>query len=151
MDELNIIKTLIKLNPQTKSELQKTIRYISTLTKKPMFPNSYFLQLYHKFLKKGTIKENTTLARLLTVRKIRSISGVAVITVATKPFPCPGKCIYCPTQSAMPKSYLNNEPAIMRAMRNKFDPFLQTQERIKTLENNGHNTNKLEIIIIGGT
>lgn len=151
MDELNIIKTLIKLNPQTKPELQKTIKYINTLTKKPTFPNSYFLQLYHKFLKNGTIKENPTLARLLTVRKIRSISGVAVITVATKPFPCPGKCIYCPTQNAIPKSYLNNEPTIMRAMRNKFDPFLQTQERIKTLENNGHNTNKLEIIIIGGT
>jgi len=129
----------------------KAGRKISKLTKVPIFKNNILLELYHKFLKKGIIKENRALARLLTVRKIRSLSGVAIITLATKPFPCPGKCLYCPSQKEMPKSYLNNEPAIMRAMRNEFDPFRQVQERIETLERNGHNADKLEIIVIGGT
>ena len=151
MDELDIIKELIKINPKTQDELVKSGRKISKLTKLPIFKNNYLLELYHKFLKKGMIKENKQLAQLLIIRKIRSLSGVAIITLATKPFPCPGKCIYCPSQKEMPKSYLNNEPAIMRAMRNKFDPFNQVKERIETLERNGHNTDKLEIIVIGGT
>ena len=151
MNELEIIQLLIKENPQTQDKLLKTGRKISKLAKVPIFSNTYFLELYHKFLKKGNIQENKPLARLLTVRKIRSISGVAIITLATKPFPCPGKCLYCPSQKDMPKSYLNNEPAIMRAMRNEFDPKRQVQERIQTLEGNGHNADKLEIIVIGGT
>lgn len=151
MTELEVIKTLIKINPKTQDDLVKAGRKISKLAKLPIFKNNYFLELYHKFLKKGMIKENKDLAQLLTVRKIRSLSGVAIITLATKPFPCPGKCLYCPTQKEMPKSYLNNEPAIMRAIRNKFDPFDQVKERIETLERNGHNADKLEIIVIGGT
>jgi elongator complex protein 3 len=151
MTELDVIKTLIKINPKTQNDLVKAGKKISKLAKLPIFKNNYFLELYHKFLKKGMIKENKYLAQLLTVRKIRSLSGVAIITLATKPFPCPGKCLYCPSQKEMPKSYLNNEPAIMRAMRNKFDPFDQVKERIETLEGNGHNADKLEIIVIGGT
>ncbi len=142
---------LIKENPKTQNDLLKAGRKISKLSKSPIFSNTVLLEYYHKFLKKGTIKENKALSRLLTVRKIRSLSGVAIITLATKPFPCPGRCLYCPTQKGMPKSYLNNEPAIMRAMRNEFDPKRQVQERIQTLEGNGHNTDKLEIIVIGGT
>ncbi len=84
-------------------------------------------------------------------RKVRSLSGVAVLTVLTKPYPCPGKCIYCPTEKGMPKSYLSNEPAAMRAARTQFDPVKQIQVRLAALKQNGHPTDKLELIVLGGT
>lgn len=59
--------------------------------------------------------------------------------------------MYCPTQKSVPKSYLDNEPAILRAIRHNYDPTLQVNERLKVLQLNGHPTDKLEIIIIGGT
>ncbi|MDP2930397.1 MAG: tRNA uridine(34) 5-carboxymethylaminomethyl modification radical SAM/GNAT enzyme Elp3, partial [bacterium] len=91
------------------------------------------------------------LAYLLKTRGIRSLSGIVSVSVLTKPYPCPGKCLYCPDQKGLPKSYLDGEPAVMRAVFNKFNPYLQVQSRLKALENTGHSTAKIELIIIGGT
>ncbi|MFA6537171.1 MAG: tRNA uridine(34) 5-carboxymethylaminomethyl modification radical SAM/GNAT enzyme Elp3, partial [Patescibacteria group bacterium] len=91
------------------------------------------------------------LEHVLIKRKIRTLSGVAPVAVLTKPFPCPGKCLFCPTEKTMPKSYLSNEPAVMRAIANNFDPFRQVTQRLRALDNNGHNTNKIELIIMGGS
>jgi len=84
-------------------------------------------------------------------RGVRSMSGVAVISVLTKPYPCPGKCAYCPHQKDMPVSYLSNEPAVMRAVGCHFDPYIQVQSRLQSLKLTGHPTDKLELIVIGGT
>ena len=84
-------------------------------------------------------------------KPIRSQSGVAVITLLLKPYSCPGRCIYCPTESSMPKSYLQKEPAAQRAFNLEFNPFLQVVTRLLMLYRNGHNVNKAEIIIDGGT
>lgn len=81
----------------------------------------------------------------------RTQSGVAPITVLTKPFPCPGKCIFCPSDVRMPKSYLSDEPGAQRAERNWFDPYLQTYNRLQALTNIGHSVSKAELIILGGT
>lgn len=81
----------------------------------------------------------------------RTISGVTPVTVLTKPFPCPGKCIFCPNDVRMPKSYLSDEPGAQRAELNAFDPYLQTHSRLTALHNTGHPTAKVEIIILGGT
>lgn len=89
--------------------------------------------------------------QLLKRLKVRSNSGVTVVSLLTKPYPCPGKCIYCPTEARMPKSYLSKEPAAARALANNFDPYEQMVSRLRALEMNGHPVNKLEIIIIGGT
>ncbi len=151
MDELETLKLLIDYKPLTEDDLAQIKREIAKKNKTGLSLNSDLLALYHKFLKKGKISENKNLALLLRTKKIRSLSGVAVITIATKPYPCPGNCLYCPSQKNMPKSYLKDEPAIMRAIRNKFDPYRQTQERIKTLEKNGHPADKIELIVIGGT
>jgi len=51
----------------------------------------------------------------------------------------------------MPKSYLSNEPAMMRAVLNDFDAFNQVKNRLSGLERTGHNTDKIEIIVAGGT
>ena len=84
-------------------------------------------------------------------KPIRSLSGVTPVTVLTKPFPCPGTCIFCPNDVRMPKSYLADEPGAQRAEKNAFDPYLQTYMRLQTYHNLGHSTDKIEVIILGGT
>ncbi len=91
------------------------------------------------------------LEQILQKRSVRTISGVSPIGILTKPYPCPGKCVYCPTEDRMPKSYMSNQPAAARAVRNKFHPYKQVYNRILALEESGHPTSKLEIIVMGGT
>ena len=81
----------------------------------------------------------------------RTASGVATITVITKPWVCSSKCIYCPNDVRMPKSYMSDEPACQRAEMNYFDPYLQVAARLHVLEAMGHITDKIELIILGGT
>jgi elongator complex protein 3 len=117
----------------------------------PLPTNADIRELYEKMLAEKKIKRNQNLENCLFSKKIRTSSGVAVVAVLTKSYPCPGKCIYCPDESNMPKSYLSNEPAVMRAISAKFDPYLQVQRRIRALELNGHKTDKIELIVMGGT
>jgi len=88
-------------------------------------------------------------------KQVRTISGVTVIAVMTKPWPCPktSPCAYCPGGPAygVPQSYTGFEPAAMRGIENKFDPYLQVKNRITQLEAIGHTVDKVEIIIMGGT
>lgn len=91
------------------------------------------------------------LKNILRKRSVRTLSGIAPVAVLTKPFACPGKCAYCPTEKDVPQSYLSNEPAVMRAIRCDYDPYKQVQLRLKALEANGHEPTKIELIVIGGT
>lgn len=109
------------------------------------------LKAYRDLVKEGKIRSSLILENLLKTRKIRTLSGIASITVITKPYPCPGKCLYCPNEINMPKSYLANEPACMRAVLTKFDPYKQVEARINSLQKTGHFTDKIELIILGGT
>ena len=84
-------------------------------------------------------------------KPVRTMSGVTPLTLLTKPFPCPGTCIFCPNDVRMPKSYLADEPGAQRAEKNAFDPYLQAWMRLQTYHNLGHSTDKIEIIILGGT
>ena len=88
---------------------------------------------------------------VLRVKPRRSASGVATITVITKPWPCSSDCLYCPSDVRMPKSYLHAEPACERAEQNFFDPYLQVVSRLTALDQMGHATDKVELIILGGT
>ena len=108
-------------------------------------------EAYEKMIQEKKIKPNSNLEKMLFSRKIRTASGVAIVAVLTKPYPCPGKCLYCPTEPGMPKSYLSNEPAVMRAISAFFNPFLQVQTRLRSLEMNGHSIEKIELIVMGGT
>lgn len=94
--------------------------------------------------------EEQLLAALKT-KPGRTASGVATITVITKPWPCGSNCLYCPNDLRMPKSYLYDEPACRRAERSFFDPYLQVASRLFTLEQMGHVTDKIELIVLGGT
>jgi elongator complex protein 3 len=85
------------------------------------------------------------------MRPVRTQSGVTPVTVLTKPFPCPGKCVFCPNDVRMPKSYLSDEPGCQRAELNGFDPYLQTYSRLLAFHAIGHPTDKAELIVLGGT
>lgn len=87
----------------------------------------------------------------LQMKPRRTASGVATITIITKPAKCTSNCLYCPNDVRMPKSYLADEPACQRAERNFFDPYLQVASRLKALEEMGHETDKIELIVLGGT
>ena len=95
--------------------------------------------------------EDAALVRLLQAKPRRTASGVATITVLTKPWPCSGRCVFCPNDIRMPKSYLADEPACQRAERCWFDPFLQVEARLRALTAMGHVTDKVELIVLGGT
>jgi elongator complex protein 3 len=117
---------------------------------------------YSRVIKNATIldfateKEKEIITQILKRRKTRTLSGVSVIAIMTKPLPCPGTCIYCPGSDSQPgekvaQSYTGREPAAMRSIHNNYDPFLQVQSRIKDLEAIGHVVDKVELIIMGGT
>jgi len=89
--------------------------------------------------------------RELQVRRVRSASGICVIAIMTRPYACPGKCIYCPTSEKAPKSYTGEEPAALRARQNGFDAARQVRSRIEQLEAIGHEPSKCELIVMGGT
>lgn len=86
-----------------------------------------------------------------TKKPVRSANGVAPVSVLLAPHPCPGKCSFCPTDEAMPKSYLASEPIGRFGASHEFDPFRQVRSRIESYEADGHSTSKLELIVMGGT
>jgi elongator complex protein 3 len=51
----------------------------------------------------------------------------------------------------MPKSYLPDEPGAARALYHDFDPYEQVVARIEALQAVGHPTDKIELLILGGT
>jgi len=146
-----IISKLIKQKAQTPQDLAKIKREGAFKFKQEFPTNIQLLKAYHDFVKKGKIKKNLQLEKILKTREIRTSSGVAIITVLTKPWPCPGHCLYCPSEYGMPKSYLKTEPAAQRAYMAKFDPYRQVRTRLEALQMTGHETDKIELIVLGGT
>jgi elongator complex protein 3 len=145
------IKELIKKKIKTPDKLAKTKRELSKQLKVPCFSNVQLIEAYHKLLVEKRIKRQKNLEKILRKRPVRTLSGVAVVSVLTKPYPCPGKCIFCPTEKGLPKSYLKGEPAAERALKLKFNPYWQVKKRIESLEKQGHPTDKIELRIIGAT
>ncbi|WP_314945499.1 elongator complex protein 3 [Olsenella uli] len=97
----------------------------------------------------ATLEER--LVRTIRMKPRRTASGVATITVITRPQACSSDCLYCPCDLRMPKSYLAGEPACQRAEHNFFDPYLQVASRLRALSQMGHSVDKVELIILGGT
>lgn len=148
-----IILAALAQTPKTEADFNNLKRQIvSEFPEGGSFPSkTELLKAYHELAASGKIKKNEQLERILMRRAVRSLSGVAIITSLIKPYPCPGKCVYCPLDERMPKSYLAEEPAAMRALTLEFDPYEQMAKRIEALENNGHSTDKIEFIVKGGT
>ena len=148
---ITIIKELLKSGNFSNDALDVLKRRMSKLSNVPLFTNTELIESYRSLLLNNEIVQDKGLEKLLRRRDVRSLSGVAIVTLLTMPYSCPGKCVYCPTEARMPKSYIETEPAAQRALLLQFDPYLQTANRITTLEQNGHAADKIEIIIKGGT
>lgn len=149
-----IIKYLILNPPETETDFSESLRRMLRKKNDPKIsiPNKQeLLKSYHKLVRTGKVTKSIQLEKILRRRAVRTLSGVTIITSLVKPFPCPGKCVYCPLDARMPKSYLSDEPAAARALSLEFSPYDQMAKRIEALENNGHPTDKVELIIKGGT
>lgn len=112
---------------------------------------SFLVEAYKREVESGIQESNHSLLERIRMKPVRSLSGVTTVTVLTKPYPCPGKCIFCPDDVRMPKSYLVDEPGAARAFQNDFDPYLQVRSRLDSLTAVGHPTDKIELLILGGT
>ncbi|MYF95030.1 MAG: hypothetical protein F4210_05900, partial [Holophagales bacterium] len=104
----------------------------------------------YRALRPGAAGEQAFVDRV-RMKPVRTRSGVAPVTVLTKPFPCPGRCIFCPSDVRMPKSYLSSEPGAQRAAEHQFDPYRQTLARLRSFRHTGHPIDKVELIVLGGT
>lgn len=158
MIKIKIIRDLIKARIKTPADLDFFKRKISKKYKIPFPTNIELLKSYHEFLKikipernKFNAKELKIIENLLQTRPVRSLSGIVNISVLTKPYACPGRCLYCPLEKGIPKSYVSGEPAVERAKRLNYNPYLQVKKRIEMLEKQGHPTDKIELRIVGGT
>ncbi len=145
------LKDLLKLKLKTEKDLHLAKRNIAKKYRIDFPKNIDLLETYHELLEKKRIKRSKDFENLVKTRPVRSLSGIVNVSVLTKPYNCPGRCTFCPTEKEVPKSYLKKEPAVQRAVLTNFDPYLQTIVRLKSLEKTGHPTDKIELRIIGGT
>jgi elongator complex protein 3 len=106
---------------------------------------------YWELVEAGEWEPDPVLLERIRMKPIRTLSGVTTVTVLTKPYPCPGKCIFCPTDVRMPKSYLPDEPGARRGLEHDFDPYGQVASRLQALKAVGHPTDKVELLILGGS
>lgn len=154
LTEDHILKSFIKqaseLGLETEDQLHKFKKRFAKEYAVSL-PTNFQLQKAYKTLVDEGWKGDTALQRLMRKRKVRTLSGVSVITVLTKPYSCPGQCVFCPTEPGMPKSYLSNEPGAMRAVLDDFHPKDQVSTRLDSLARQGHETEKIEMIVLGGT
>lgn len=130
-------------------KLKREYSKINWLSELPT--NTELLKTYRTLLKTGEISRSEFLESILKKRGVRSQSGIVPIQVLTKPFRCPGKCIFCPNDATMPKSYINTEPGAMRALLNNFDPYKQAYNRLLSLYLTWHATDKIEMIVLWWT
>ena len=147
-----LVLTLLQEKNLTSESLKDTQRAFAKSHNLSTLPSkSQILQAYFQLLEQGKIEKNADFELLLRKRAIRSLSGIVPIQVLTKPFPCPSRCIFCPNDPEMPKSYIKSEPGAMRAFLNQFDPLKQVYNRLYSLQQTGHKTDKIEMIVLGGT
>ena len=112
---------------------------------------SALVAAYHRMVEDGEWEADNAILAAIRLKPVRTLSGVTTVTVLTKPYPCPGSCIFCPDDIRMPKSYLPDEPGAMRALEHGFDPYTQVYSRLEALSSVGHPTDKVELLILGGT
>ncbi|VVB82297.1 Uncharacterised protein [uncultured archaeon] len=81
----------------------------------------------------------------------KTISGITPVAVMLPPRACEhGTCLYCPSLD-VPQSYTPKSPVVMRAAEVGYDSYKQVLARMKAFEVMNHPTEKIELIIMGGT
>ncbi len=138
------------------AEIQSGAPVMEALRRYPLEGGGYLAKYvlvaaYQDMVRSGELLPDAHLFERLRMKPVRTLSGVTTVTVLTKPYPCPGQCIFCPTDVRMPKSYLPDEPGARRGLDHDFDPYAQVASRIRSLEALGHPADKIELLILGGT
>ncbi len=156
MTNIEIIDDIIDLALERKIEEKDDFHKVQNeVYKKYRLPKAIssieILERYNELTKNWIVSDSASFRKVLRKRWVRSLSWVTVISLLTEFFPCPWKCIYCPTFEWLPKSYIPNEPAVQRAVLNSFDPILQIHNRLRSLEVTGHKIEKNDVRIIGWT
>ncbi len=146
-----LLEQIAQTLPKDRAALRKLKTAAAGRTGGALLRNDALLRRYRREVADGQRRTDAQLERILALNAIRSESGLATVTVITEPYPCPGRCVYCPTEARAPKSYLTNEPAVMRALRSDYDPAGQVRSRLAALDETGHAIDKVELIIKGGT
>jgi len=144
-----IIETLMRISSPSRDDVNRVKMQIAGKYQLRKVPSN------SEIIRMLKTEERSNLLPLLRRKATRTISGVTIVAVMTKPYPCPQSepCAYCPggPQFGVPQSYTGFEPAAMRGLQNKFDPYLQVKSRIEQLQAIGHNVDKIELIVMGGT
>lgn len=148
--DVNILKQLFRANKFTQK-------------------NSFLFQVFQNIKEnRGYSKDDEVYVRqVLRIKSGKSQSGIISITVftsgrpewidpitgetRTQEFTCKWNCHYCPNEPGQPRSYLKLEPGVLRANRNGFDCVSQMHDRMRTLSLIGHEIDKLEVLVLGGT
>ena len=145
----DLIRALMLLSYPTHNDLHRLKNQIAAKHQLARVPSNA------EILSVLTPEEKSKLLPILRRKTTRTISGVTVVAVMTKPQSCPQPepCAYCPggPKHGVPQSYTGYEPAAMRGSQNNYNPYLQVKSRIKQLIAIGHKVDKVELIIMGGT
>jgi len=142
-----IVERLMGLPIPTREDVDRIKMGVCRELQAPLMRNSDLIRVM-------TPREREKLLPILRMKPVRTISGVNVVAVMTKPWPCPhGKCAYCPggPPFGTPQSYTGHEPAAMRGIQHSFDPYLQVKSRIGQLKATGNPVGKVDLIVMGGT
>lgn len=148
-EQLNIAQTIL-------SEIDEGAAVMKAVRSHPLSGGGYIakhtlIHQYHREIEQGLRSDDPDLLVRIRMKPIRSLSGVATVTVLTEPQTCPGKCLFCPDDRQLPKSYLREEPGAARAFQNNFDPYLQVSSRLESYRATGHPIDKIELLILGGS
>jgi elongator complex protein 3 len=146
----------VELSRRILEEMRAGASVLDAVRHHPLSAGGYIgkhvlIHTYRQLTDSGAWSFEQDMIQRLRMKPMRTLSGVTTVTVLTKPHPCPGKCIFCPSEERMPKSYLSDEPGAMRALFHDFEPYEQTIARIDALEAIGHPTEKIELLILGAT
>ena len=150
MDFFSLVRAIYDRIPNISADEIKDIQrdFAKRNKMKDLPSKSQILHSYFNAVKEWKIEKNQTFETLLRKRAIRSLSWIVPVQVLTKPWPCPWQCIFCPNDPWMPKSYIKSEPWAMRAWLNQFDPLKQVYNRLQSLTTTGHQTDKIEMIVL---
>ncbi|RLI78799.1 tRNA uridine(34) 5-carboxymethylaminomethyl modification radical SAM/GNAT enzyme Elp3 [Archaeoglobales archaeon] len=149
---LELAYAILNLNLK-KEKVAKLKKEVCRKYKLQKIPSNADILSYFKLYGKDDEKYGR-LREILRLKPVRTISGVAVVSVMTSPAPCPhGKCLPCPggVERNTPQSYIGLEPAAMRGRQHNYNAFKQVTARLRELKEIGHEIDKVEIIVMGGT
>jgi ELP3 family radical SAM enzyme/protein acetyltransferase len=154
------IINIIDNPPKNKNEFNKNINTILQKYKLPKLKNVLLIYIVKKFYCENKMSREIfdIYINFLRAKNCRSLSGILEVAIMTSPYNMAGSnngcdydCYFCPNQKGFPRSYIKEEPAVRRAQQMGFNTIKQTHDRLSSYMCNGHNIDKIEIIVLGGT